>query len=251
MKKTVVKGIFKVLVVTIPCVLSFFFGENYRQQEVEKQINQVGVVNVDNGDIASSINELIKYIQSIEDDKQQLEDENQELNEKVDDLEKRLSAYEQENKSSETAEKSSSNQQQTLEVVSENATELKDLPEVSAEDYELMTPFTDSYGNEYATGYKFDASRNAEAVFGLKGSYTTFSAIVVCGQDTGPGADMKVSVYKNDDELLETISDVNKTTETLVIGPYDITDARNITIKTSNEGVYDCGFCYLVKAYVE
>lgn len=236
MKKTIVNGIFSVIVAAITACGGYYAGGQQKEREFENQINQV--VNVDNGDIASSINTLVE--------------ENKQLHQEVDSLEEKLSAYEQGENGSDTEENFPADQQQRLlEGVPENATELKDLPEVAADNFEVETPFTDSYGNRYETGYKFDASFNGYAVFGLKGEYKTFSAVVVCGQDTSPGADMEILVYKNDDELLGTISHVDKTTETLVIGPYDITDARNLTIKTSNEGSFAYGMCSLVNAYVE
>lgn len=135
--------------------------------------------------------------------------------------------------------------------VSQNErTRLKDLAQVDPFYYELLEPFTDSYGNLYEIGYQFDASNNAYAVYGLQGEYTSFSGLIVCSESTGSGADMSMMIYK-DDELIDTITNINKQVETKKIGPYDIRGARRLTIKTSNNGDYPNGWCYLVNAFVE
>ena len=61
---------------------------------------------------------------------------------------------------------------------------------------------------------------------------------------------MSMMIYK-DDELIDTITDITKQTETRQIGPYDITSARKLTIRTANSGGGFDGFCYLVNASVE
>lgn len=61
---------------------------------------------------------------------------------------------------------------------------------------------------------------------------------------------MSMMIYK-DDELIDTITDITKQTETRQIGPYDITNARKLTVKTANSGEYSFGRCYLVNASVE
>ena len=142
------------------------------------------------------------------------------------------------------------NKDETQEA-SNNKTELKELPEVDSNYFAQQVPFTDSYGNNYEIGYEFNALYNGYAVFGLKGQYTTFSAKVACGEDIGTGTDMTMYIYKDNDELLDTIEHIDKTTETLEIGPYDITDARNLVIKTENIENFNDGRCCLVEAYVQ
>ena len=139
---------------------------------------------------------------------------------------------------------------ETNAALSQGATKLKDLVQVDAQNCEFIEPFTDSYGNQYETGYQFDASDDAYAVYGLQGKYSSFSGMVVCSNETGSGAIMSMMIYK-DDELIDTITDITKQTETRQIGPYDISDARRLTIKTSNSGAYSYGQCYLVNAVVE
>lgn len=238
MRKTIVKGFITLLTAAVAAAISGYAsykaGEVSKEQEFNNQIKQE--INLDNGDISGAVNKLVE--------------ENKELRQEINELEDKLSTYESAEKESASAVASPVSQE-AQEGVPNGVTELKDLPEVDSRDYVQEVPFTDSYGNDYEIGYKFDASYNAYAVFGLKGQYTTFSAKVVCGQDTGSGTDMKIYIYKDDDELLDTITHIDKTTETLAIGPYDITGARNLTIKTANDGSYSYGRCCLVDAYVQ
>ena len=139
---------------------------------------------------------------------------------------------------------------ETNQEVQSDVTKLKDLAQVDAEYCEFIEPLTDSYGNQYEIGYQFDASNDSYAVYGLQGKYSSFSGTIVCSNETGSGADMSMMIYK-DDELIDTITDITKQTETRQIGPYDISSARKLTIKTSNSGEEYCGFCYLVNAVVE
>ena len=127
---------------------------------------------------------------------------------------------------------------------------MKSLALVDSVYYELLEPLTDSYGNLYEIGYQFDSSNNAYAVYGLQGEYSSFSGMIVCAEQTGSGADMSLMIYK-DDELIDTIRGIDKQMETKEIGPYDIEGARRLTIKTSNNGDYPNGWCYLVNAFVE
>ena len=129
---------------------------------------------------------------------------------------------------------------------------LNDLPLVDSGHYDIYEPFTDSYDNQYNIGYKFDASENAYAVYGLKGQYSTFSGTIVCSDKTGSGADMSIMIYKDDDPVpIATITDINKQTETRLIEQCDIKDARKLIIRASNNGEYSCGWCFLVNAFVE
>ena len=142
---------------------------------------------------------------------------------------------------------------ESLEIKSEvrhEETKLKNLAQVDSGDYELIEPFTDSYGNQYEIGYRFDTSLNAYVVYGLQGEYNRFSGTIVCSNETGSKTNASMMVYK-DDELIDTITGITKQTETRQIGPYDISNARKLTIKTANNGEFNYGYCYLVNASVE
>ena len=174
--------------------------------------------------------------------------ENEAMSREIESLEEQLE---------ETKANSDSDKQDNREESTENSsslqsekTRLKSLALVDSVYYELLEPLTDSCGNLYETGYQFDASNNAYAVYGLQGEYNSFSGMIVCAEQTGSGADMSLMVYK-DDELIDTIRDIDKQMETRKIGPYDIGGARRLTIKTSNNGDYPNGWCYLVNAFVE
>lgn len=168
--------------------------------------------------------------------------ENESMSKEIQTLESKLENVTEKADNDESIEANSDPQPDT--------TKLKDLAQVDVGHYELIEPFTDSYGNQYEIGYQFDASRDAYAVYGLQGKYSSFSGTIVCSNETGSGANMSMMIYK-DDELIDTITDITKQTETRQIGPYDITNARKLTIKTANSGEYSYGRCYLVNAGVE
>lgn len=174
--------------------------------------------------------------------------ENEAMSREIETLEEQLG---------ETKANSDSDKQDNREESIENSfslqserTRLKSLALVDSVSYELLEPLMDSYGNLYEIGYQFDASNNAYAVYGLQGEYSSFSGMIVCAEQTGSGADMSLIVYK-DDELIDTIRGIDKQMEPKEIGPYDIEGARRLTIKTSNNGDYPNGWCYLINAFVE
>lgn len=248
MKKTLIKGLIAILTAAIPAAITGFAaykaGEVSKEQEFNSQISQE--VNIDNGDISGAISKLIE--------------ENKELRQEISQLEKTVSTYKDAEKGAEketgketeaASEANAMTNKDETQEASNNKTELKELPEVDSNYFAQQVPFTDSYGNNYEIGYEFNALYNGYAVFGLKGQYTTFSAKVACGEDIGTGTDMTMYIYKDNDELLDTIEHIDKTTETLEIGPYDITDARNLVIKTENIGNFNDGRCCLVEAYVQ
>lgn len=132
---------------------------------------------------------------------------------------------------------------------SSSAVKLKDLAVVNSVRYEEREAFTDTYGNQYEIGHEFRALDDGYAVFGLQGKYTDFVGHVVAGPKTGSNAHAKLMVYV-DDELIDTISSITKTTEMLKIGPYNIKDARKLELKFLKEKGDGCYF-YLVDSHVE
>lgn len=191
--------------------------------------------------------------QTLEQNYQALQDENEQLKETIEEMSGEIKSLKEQLEVQETDSDKPDNEVEGTDSssVSQNErTRLKDLAQVDPFYYELLEPFTDSYGNLYEIGYQFDASNNAYAVYGLQGEYTSFSGRIVCSEATGSGADMSMMIYK-DDELIDTITNINKQVETKEIGPYDISGARRLTIKTSNNGDYPNGWCYLVNAFVE
>lgn len=73
----------------------------------------------------------------------------------------------------------------------------------------------------------------------MQGDYTSFSGHIVCSEATGSRADMSMMIYKDDE--LDTITNINKQVETREIGLYDISGARRLTTKTSNNEDYPNG----------
>lgn len=188
--------------------------------------------------------------QTLEQNCQALQDENEQLKETIEEMFGEIESLKEQLEVQETDSDNEDEVTDRRSMSQNDRVRLKDLAQVDPFYYEVLEPFTDSYGNLYETGYQFDASNNAYAVYGLQGEYTSFSGVIVCSESTGSGADMSMMIYK-DDELIDTITNINKQVETKEIGPYDIRGARRLTIKTSNNGDYPNGWCYLVNAFVE
>lgn len=180
-----------------------------------------------------------KTAEYIDPNVEQYKEDNQELKKQIAELEKQIENIDQNS----MAENSS-------DVSRKEVIGLQDLKKIDSIWYEEIEPFEDSYGNQYETGYQFTASEDGYAVYSLQGKYTTFSAKIVCSSETGSGADMSITVYV-DDTYVETIPNITKEIETKQIGPYNITGARKLSIKTTNEGEYSNGNCFLVDAFVE
>lgn len=218
--------------------IGYFSGQNSIEQEVDNQISQT--FNVENMGYDNAINYVLDRVDELEDENERLQKEKQTIQEENEDLKEQI--------------KNNDENATVLDgpsvIVGEELIKLQDLKKIDSNWYEEIKPFEDSYGNQYETGYQFTASEDGYAVYSLQGKYTTFSAKVACSSETGAGADMSISVYV-DDTFVETIPDITKEMEAKQIGPYDITGARKLSIKTANEGEYSHGNCYLVNAVVE
>lgn len=106
---------------------------------------------------------------------------------------------------------------------------LKDLNVVSEKLFEVEQPYSDSYGENYDIAHKVSANfPGGYVVYGLKGEYTTFKGSIVADVESSPDVYLQVHVYKDNDEYIETIPDINKANGAIEIGPYDVTGADNI-----------------------
>lgn len=133
----------------------------------------------------------------------------------------------------------------------EFTTKLSDLFVIDSIKYTVEDSIKDSYGNPHDLAHKFDASLDAYAIYNLNGEYTLFSCKVVTSPNTGRDAKMKITFIADGVIELGTIEDIVKLDEVQESGNIDITGYKTLTIKTSNYGAFNYGFCYLVDAVLK
>lgn len=242
-KKALIAGVFAVIVALVSREATLRFSANNMNSNTM-------IVNIDGGQITVTEDKYIEIVTNngkLSSDNERLESENAELKSENESLK-----YKDENQKESNLVGDDNSQMINGEEnfkVPDDGTKVKELTVVDSEAYKLLEPITDSYGNQYEIGYELGASYNGFVVYALQGKYSEFSCVIVCSSEAGSGANMTAMVYK-DDDLIDTITGINKQTETLKLGPYDISDARKLIIKTSNEGEFPFGFFYLVEAYV-
>ncbi len=123
--------------------------------------------------------------------------------------------------------------------------------------FEELKPYIDSYGNSYDIAHRLSGNFSGGfVVYDLQGNYTTFTGDVVAYTENSPIVYLKINVYKNNDEFIETVTGINKSQVAIEIGPYDVTGADNIRfdveIDDEKSGNYDSGIadCCLVNVKV-
>lgn len=122
---------------------------------------------------------------------------------------------------------------------------MKGLKVVNSMRFEELKPYTDSYGEIYDIAHHISGNFNGGFVtYGLQGKYKSFTATIVAFTENAPDAYAKVNVYKNDDELIDSITGINKSDEARQLGPYDVSGASNIKfevdIDSYSSGKVDC-----------
>ena len=224
-KVIIIQGIFSVIVACITGFFSYKAGENAVITEVNSKVSQE--VNIDNGDFAAIINELFDENKKLQDSLQKLNEENNTTNDNKE-----------------------INSNVMLEKI--ESKHLDELKIVDSRFYNTINNFTDSYGSNYNMSYELAGScinANAFVVYSLQGQYEEFSASIVTGDKTNSDINVNLYIYI-DDKLIDTITGIKKQTERIDIGPYNIIEARKLTIEeVADEGLY--AYVYLVDAYVK
>lgn len=116
--------------------------------------------------------------------------------------------------------------------------------------YDADEGITDSYGNEYLGNIvRFDASENGYAVYDLNGAYGRFTGSIVASTKTNSGAKMNVGVFVDGVEKFSLMGFTRQ--QAAVPVDIDLTGARTLEIKTSNDGDYSYGWLFFVNTTVE
>lgn len=225
--------------------------------------------------IASDENvELESKNNLLDDEREILESENSSLDDVKEALESKISEYENNNEAlaeqisdyesleaqyesleedyNNLLNQKESNQGESLpssDASPENIVKAKDLPIVASQDCEFNEEFIDTYGVAYEEAYKLNAHYSGYIVFGLRGNYGTFCGQVAVGQTSANSAVVTIKVYL-DDQLIDTITGITRETETIILGPYDVTGGRKIKIQGVAETSEYYSYGYLVEPYV-
>ncbi|MCD8019270.1 MAG: NPCBM/NEW2 domain-containing protein [Clostridiales bacterium] len=118
---------------------------------------------------------------------------------------------------------------------------LTDLVVIASDNIEVITTaITDRWGNYYDGTVKFDASRDAYALYNLNKNYTTFTATVFVPSEATNGKDMFISIYV-DDELVYYVDSITEESAPISLS-VDVSNASTLRIVTGNDGSYNSGY---------
>lgn len=116
--------------------------------------------------------------------------------------------------------------------------------------YDADEGITDSYGNEYLGNIvRFDASESGYAVYDINGAYGRFTGSIVASTKTNSGAKMNVGIFVDGVEKFSLTGFTRQ--QAAVPVDIDLTGARTLEIKTSNDGDYSYGWLFFVNTTVE
>lgn len=256
-KNTIIAGIFTIAAACIG-IISFSVGGNFQNNKIESTIKQSGAISISQEEsLTDIINRLTdeyisanKQINLLNQKNNNLETDNEMLQTNIDSMQNELNDVLKEN---EILKSQIAELQKLLDNFDENEKQnenithtdtLNNIYKIDSSDYELIKGFSDSYGNTYSLAYKFDASKNAYAMFNLDEQYNILSGYVAASQDTGSGAVMVIEIY-GDDILLKKINNITKSSDAIPLENIEIDGVKKLTINTYNTGAYNCGFVYL------
>lgn len=132
----------------------------------------------------------------------------------------------------------------------EKLTEMHATASPSVTVYNPEDGITDSYGNDYLGNIvRYDASENGYAVYDLNGAYGRFTGSIVASTKTNSGAKMNVGIFVDGVEKFSLTGFTRQ--QAAVPVDIDLTGARTLEIKTSNDGDYSYGWLFFVNTTVE
>lgn len=264
-KNTIITGIFTIISALIG-IISFSIGSNVQNNKIESTIKQSGVIDVDQEkplveiinkftneytDINNQLNLLNQKYGELVIENNNLKSDNESLTSNINSMQNELDNALKENEKLKLQiselQKSSSIHEETEslgeDIIYTNT--LNNIYKIDSSNYELIKGFSDSYGDTYSLAYKFDASKNAYAMFNLDKQYSILTGYVTASQETGSGASMTIEIYGDDNILLKKIDNITKASEAILLGDIKVKDVKKLTINTYNSGEYYCGFIYL------
>lgn len=263
-KNTIIAGIFTIIA-SIIGIISYSIGGNVQSNKIEDAFKQSGIISDDQEEslietinklsdnyieINNQLNLLSKKNSELVIENNNLKSNNELLDSKIDSLQNELENALKENEKLKTQVSENnklSDDQKDKESPNDEknyTNTLNNIYKIDSCDYELIKGFTDSYGNTYSLAYKFDASKNAYAIFNLNRQYSILTGYATASQDTGSNAVMTIEIY-GDDVLLKKIDNITKSSDAIPLEDINVSGIKKLTINTYNSGAYYCGFSYL------